>query len=98
MSPPASGGDQTRIGYRLQVLSTEHMSLLATRTLTWNEIFTRSSMFLSALSGALVALALVAQATALGAALAIHAHWNKNPLPADIIQLKHYAVKNTLVL
>ena len=40
----------------------------------------------------------VAQATALGAALAIHAHWNKNPLPADIIQLKHYAVKNTLVL
>jgi hypothetical protein len=66
-SPPASGGDQTRIGYRLQVLSTEHMSLLATRTLTWNEIFTRSSMFLSALSGALVALALVAQATALGA-------------------------------
>ena len=43
------------------------MSLLATRTLTWNEIFTRASMFLSALSGALVALALVAQATAFGA-------------------------------
>ncbi|MCK8494254.1 FGGY family carbohydrate kinase [Spirosoma sp. RP8] len=32
----------------------------------------------------------VAQATALGAALAIHQHWNKQPIPTEIIQLKLY--------
>ncbi len=32
----------------------------------------------------------VAQASALGAALAIHAHWNPNPLPANCIELKKY--------
>lgn len=34
----------------------------------------------------------VAQATAMGAALAIHRHWNSQPLPADLIDLKFYAV------
>jgi sugar (pentulose or hexulose) kinase len=34
----------------------------------------------------------VAQASALGAALAIHPHWNTDNLPADIIDLKLYAV------
>lgn len=33
----------------------------------------------------------VAQATALGAALAIHHHWNTRPVPGDCIELKHYA-------
>lgn len=32
----------------------------------------------------------VAQATALGAALAIHQHWNQGSIPADCIQLKPY--------
>jgi L-fuculokinase len=32
----------------------------------------------------------IPQATAIGAALAIHPHWNKGPLPADIIELKYY--------
>lgn len=50
----------------LQVLATEHWSLLATRSLAWNETFSRAGMFLTALSGAIVALALVAQATAFG--------------------------------
>src|SRR5262245_39303327 len=66
LPPPAVGDDPTRIGYQLQVLSTEHWSLLATRSLTWNEIFTRASMYISALSGALVALALVGQASTFG--------------------------------
>ncbi len=52
---------------RLQILTTEHWSLLATRGLSWNEAFSRAAMFLSALSGAVVALALVAQATSFGA-------------------------------
>lgn len=33
----------------------------------------------------------MAQATALGAALAIHKAWNDNPLPNDIIGLKYYS-------
>ncbi len=53
---------------RLQVLATEHWSLLATRSMTWNEAFSRSSIFLSVLSGATVALALVAQAMSFGSA------------------------------
>jgi hypothetical protein len=46
---------------RFQILSTEHWSLLATRSLAWNESFTRAGMFLSTLSGSMVALALLAQ-------------------------------------
>jgi hypothetical protein len=46
---------------RLQVLATEHWSLLATRSLTYTESFSRVSMFLSVLTGAVVALALFAQ-------------------------------------
>jgi hypothetical protein len=51
---------------RVQMLATEHWSLLATRSLSWNEAFARAGMFLSLLSGAVVALALVAQATSFG--------------------------------
>jgi hypothetical protein len=47
----------------MQILATEHWSLLATRSMIWNEIFTRASMFLTTLSASIVALALVAQAT-----------------------------------
>ncbi|WP_343303872.1 FGGY family carbohydrate kinase [Chitinophaga niabensis] len=35
----------------------------------------------------------MAQATAMGAALAIHPTWNKKSLPNDLIELKYYAVK-----
>ena len=34
----------------------------------------------------------VAQATAVGAALAIHPHWNDNPVPGDMIELKFYSL------
>src|SRR5215469_14470252 len=51
---------------RAQLLATEHWSLLATRSMTWNEVFSRASMFVTVLSAAVVALALVAQATAFG--------------------------------
>lgn len=36
--------------------------------------------------------AFVAQATALGAALAIHKYWNKKPVPSNIIELMYYHV------
>ena len=50
----------------LQILSTEHWSLLATRSLSWNESFARAGLFLSVVSATAVALALVAQATSFG--------------------------------
>jgi len=58
---------------RLQILSTEHWSLLASRSLAWNESFSRAGMFLSTLAGAMVALALVAQADEFGAGFRIFA-------------------------
>jgi hypothetical protein len=63
---PGDVGAGTPLALQLQVLSTEHWSLLASRSLAWNESFSRAGMFLSALSGAIVALALVAQATDFG--------------------------------
>jgi hypothetical protein len=76
--PPATASvpgdkDAARRALRAQLLATEHWSLLATRSLSWNESFSRSSMFLSLLSGAVVALALVAQATAFGSGFAVFA-------------------------
>lgn len=65
-SPTAALSDGTTAAMRLQILSTEHWSLLATRSLAWNESFSRAGMFLSALSGAIVSLALVAQASHFG--------------------------------
>lgn len=52
---------------RLQVLATEHWSLLATRSLTYTESLGRVNVFLAILSGAVIALALVAQADHFGA-------------------------------
>jgi hypothetical protein len=51
---------------RAQILATEHWSLLGTRSMTWNEVFSRASMFVTVLSAAVVALALVAQINAFG--------------------------------
>jgi sugar (pentulose or hexulose) kinase len=36
----------------------------------------------------------VAQATAVGAALAIHKEWNSLPVPVDMIKLKHYKISD----
>ena len=47
----------------LQILTTEHWSLLATRSLVYTEAMSRTSIFVAALSGSVVALALVAQAS-----------------------------------
>ena len=64
----AERGTATEItaAMRLQILSTEHWSLLASRNLAWNESFSRAGIFLTSLSGAIVALALVAQASDFG--------------------------------
>jgi hypothetical protein len=61
-----AAGAELPAALRLQILTTEHWSLLSTRALSWNETSSRTAAFLAALSGAVVALALVAQATAFG--------------------------------
>src|SRR5256885_16653217 len=53
------GAAPTPVQIRLQILSTEHWSLLASRNLAWNETFSRGSMYLSTLSGSIVALGLI---------------------------------------
>ena len=60
---PDQGLDDPRA---LQILATEHWSLLATRSLSWNESFSRAGLFLSVVSATAVALALVGQATDFG--------------------------------
>ncbi len=65
-SSPATAPPPHPDQLRLQVMSTEHWSLLASRNLAWTEVFARASMFLSALSFATVALALAGQASGFG--------------------------------
>ena len=48
------------------ILATEHWSLLAARSLIWNEAQSRATVFLSVLSAATIALALLADATGFG--------------------------------
>jgi hypothetical protein len=50
----------------LDILTTEHWSLLSTRTLGYQEMFGRTTIFVGILSGAVVSLALLAQATDFG--------------------------------
>ena len=57
--------------------------------------FSKNSLFMHFLANAFpemeVYAASMAQATALGAALAIHSSWNKKPIPTNLIELKYYA-------
>ncbi len=48
------------------ILATEHWSLLAARTLIWNEAMSRATVFLTLLSASIIALALLADATGFG--------------------------------
>jgi hypothetical protein len=57
----------------LQILSTEHWSLLTHRSLAYNEAFSRAGMFLTTLSASMVAIAFVAQADAFGEAFRLFA-------------------------
>ena len=60
--------------------------------------FSKNDIYMNLMASAFpekeVYAASVAQASALGAALAIHPHWNRNPIPNDIIELKIYHLPN----
>ena len=65
--PPAEGSSGTVFGPdALQILTAEHWSLLSARSLVYTEAMSRASIFVAALSGAVVSLALVAQADEFG--------------------------------
>ena len=80
ISPGSATGDGSGAGEtdaelsrRAQFLATEHWSLLATRSMSWNEAFSRTGMFLSTLSAATVALALAGPAMSFGGAFPLFA-------------------------
>ena len=54
---PAASAD----GIKMQILATEHWSLLATRSLGYTDSFGRANRVFAVLSGAVIALALIAQ-------------------------------------
>ena len=64
--PPSPPRADVPEAVRVQILATEHWSLLATRSITYGAIFNRTSIFLTVVSAAVVALALVGQATDFG--------------------------------
>jgi hypothetical protein len=82
-SRPASGAPDTADGaatlaagvaserplgpHAAAILATEHWSLLAARSLIWNEAQSRATVFLTVLSASIIALALLADATGFGA-------------------------------
>jgi sugar (pentulose or hexulose) kinase len=61
--------------------------------------FSRNRIFMNLLANAFPGLevfaASMAQATALGAAMAIHSAWNPRPIPNDLIELVHYSPGQT---
>jgi hypothetical protein len=71
--PPLSDRSGVTDAVRAQLLATEYWSLLATRSATWNEMFSRAGMYLTVLSAATVALALVAQASGYGTTFRVFA-------------------------
>lgn len=73
-TPGAQAGQEPApVQIRLQILATEHWSLLASRSLAWNETFSRAGMYLSTLSGAMVALGLIVGTDGFGDAFFVFA-------------------------
>jgi hypothetical protein len=63
----AATGEHPFGPHAAQLLGTEHWSLIAARSLIWNEAMSRANVFLTVLSAAIIALALLADATGFGA-------------------------------
>jgi hypothetical protein len=62
-----AGGEHPLGPHAAQILGTEHWSLIAARSLIWNEAMSRATVFLTVLSASIIALALLADATGFGA-------------------------------
>jgi sugar (pentulose or hexulose) kinase len=99
--------ESAAVAYHQLMLDLVHEQVISTRrVLTDTQVkrifvdggFSKNTLFMNLLARALpdmeVFAAHMAQATAVGAALAIHKSWNSRPLPNNIIDLKYYAVIN----
>jgi hypothetical protein len=63
----AGGTSDPSLGpHAATILAAEHWSLLAARSLIWNEAMSRATVFLTVLSASIIALALLADATGFG--------------------------------
>jgi hypothetical protein len=63
----AGGASDHTLGrHAAAILAAEHWSLLAARSLIWNEAMSRATVFLTVLSASIIALALLADATGFG--------------------------------
>lgn len=64
--------------------------------------FSKNSVYMNLLAAAFpqmeVFAASMAQASAVGAALSIHQHWNSQAIPNDIIGLKYYSANQSIVI
>jgi glycerol kinase len=64
--------------------------------------FSKNSVFMHLLALAFPAIevfsASMAQASAVGAALAIHKEWNTKQVPGDIIELKYYSASKAITV
>jgi glycerol kinase len=64
--------------------------------------FSKNSIYMNLLANAFSELevfaASMAQATAVGTAIAIHQHWNTKPLPSDLIELKYYSIPHPTII
>ena len=79
-----------------QVISTNLvMAGMAVKKIFVDGGFGKNPIYMNLLANAFwgieIYAAAVTQASALGAAIVIHPHWNKNSLPADMIELKYYS-------
>ena len=61
--PPKPTVTKDDTALQIQILATEHWSLLASRSTTQSEVLTRIAMFLTFVSASLLSLALVGNAT-----------------------------------
>jgi len=79
---------QQRIAVELVLRGTTIKHIFVDGGFSKNPIYMH--LLAAAFPGIEVCAASVAQASALGAALAVHHHWNGTPLPANLIELKYY--------
>jgi hypothetical protein len=63
---PGGTSDAALGPHAAAILAAEHWSLLASRSLIWNEAMSRATVFLTTLSASIIALALLADATGFG--------------------------------
>ena len=80
--------DQQIISTRLVLHDTDVRRIFVDGGFGRNQLYMH--LLAEAFPGIEVFTASIPQATAMGAALAIHRHWNSRPLPGDIIELKYY--------